>query len=287
MVKLFELTEACKLNTMDKELELKKLADYLRRNSLKLALGVGKSGSHLGGGLSLIEVFAALYGGGMVHNSKDPKNENRDRLIVSKGHCVLPYYSVLSKFGFLTKEEIDAFETNGALLHGHATRYVEKGIEFSGGSLGLGISYAIGVALACKLNNQKYHVFTIIGDGECNEGIVWEAVMSASHYKLDNLTIIVDNNKLQYDGNPEDVMNMGSLAEKFKVFGLHTLEINGHDVYEVYNAFTNRVKDKPNAIIANTIKGKGVSFMEDKKEWHHSVLSQEQYDLAISEQPIY
>ena len=268
----------------DMELKLKDLAKYLRKNCLKMALGVGKSGSHLGGGLSLVEVFATLYGGVIHVDSKNPSDPNRDRIIISKGHCVLSYYSVLNKYGFISDEDLASFETNGAVLHGHATRDVSRGIEFSGGSLGLGISYGMGVALAGKLNKLPYNVYTIVGDGELNEGIVWESLMSASHFKLDNLTVIVDNNKLQYDGDPKDIMDMGSLSAKFESFGFEVQEVNGHDVAELYEAFQVKVKDKPKIIIAHTVKGNGVSFMENKKEWHHSTLSEEQYQIAIAEQ---
>jgi transketolase len=267
-------------------LEIITLAANLRNHSLKMALNAGKSGAHLGGGLSLIEVFAVLYGSVITDEKRNPTNPNHDRVIISKGHCVLSYYSVLNKYGLISDDDISNFETNGAILHGHATRDLSRGIEFSGGSLGLGLSYAIGVALAGKLNNQSYKVYVIVGDGECNEGIVWEAFMSAAHFKLDNLIVIIDHNKLQYDGDVSTVMNMGSLKEKLDVFGFISTEVDGHNVEQLYNAFMIKSPEKPQAIIANTVKGKGVSFMENKKEWHHSVLTQEQYELAMSEQTI-
>lgn len=273
------------MNT-DIEIRITELARIIRNRSLKMAFDAGKNGAHLGGALSLVEVFATLYGGGIVSvDSQYPKYENRDRVIISKGHCVLSYYSVLNELGFLSDQDISSFETNGSSFHGHATREVERGIEFSGGSLGLGLSYGVGVALAGKLNKRSYQVYVIIGDGECNEGIIWEALMSAAHFKLDNLTVIIDHNKLQYDGEVKSVMNMGSLKSKLDVFGFYTQEVDGHNVCELFDAFQNRITEKPRSIIANTIKGKGVSFMENKKEWHFSVLSQEHYDIAISEQP--
>ena len=270
---------------MDNRTQLTALANKLRKRSLNMAHNAGKNGAHLGGGLSLVEVFATLFGAILKIDPKNPFDETRDRLIVSKGHCVLPYYSVLNEFGFIGDDELSAFETNGAILHGHATRDLQLGIEFSGGSLGLGLSFAIGVALAGKINKQSYRVFCIVGDGECNEGIVWESLMSASHFGLNNLTIIVDHNKLQYDGHVAHVMNMISLREKFSVFGFHTVEVDGHDVGQLYNALTQTDSALPQAIIAHTVKGKGVSFMENKKEWHHSVLSKEHYDQAMMEQP--
>lgn len=267
-------------------IRLTSLAAKLRNKSLLMALNAGKNGAHLGGGLSLVEVFATLYGSVLKFDSKNPNDNNRDRVVISKGHCVLSYYSVLNEYGFISNDELSKFETNGSLLHGHATRNVPFGIEFSGGSLGLGLSYAIGVALAGKIDNQNYKVYAIVGDGECNEGIVWEAFMSASHFKLDNLVVIVDHNKLQYDGNVDVVMNMGSLKDKLTVFGFNACEVDGHSVEQLLKAFRSSVLEKPQAIIANTVKGKGVSFMENRKEWHHSVLTQEQFELAMSEQTI-
>ena len=269
---------------IEKELEIVSFANKLRRKSLKIALDAGKNGSHLGAGLSLIEIFATLYSGIVNISSKNKTDINRDRVIISKGHCVLSYYSVLNEIGFLSDNDISCFETNGAVLHGHATRDVSRGIEFSGGSLGLGLSYAIGVALAGKMKKLNYHVYAIIGDGECNEGIIWESCMSAAHFKLDNLTIIIDHNKLQYDGDVKDIMDMGCLKTKFEAFGFHTNDIDGHSVKQISQAFNDKVINKPHAIVANTIKGKGVTFMENKKEWHHSILTLDQYNQAISEQ---
>lgn len=261
-----------------------KLAKKLRKKSLEMALKVGKLGSHLGGGLSTIEIFAALYGGVLNFDSHNPNNDERDRVIVSKGHCVLAYYSVLHEMGFLTDKELGSFEMNGSLFHGHATRSITHGIDFSGGSLGLGFSYGVGVAIAGKLKQLPYHVYVIIGDGEMNEGIIWESFMSASHFKLDNLTVIIDNNKLQYDGKCESIMNMGSMKDKLNAFGMFTIEVDGHDVNQLDSAFRTNSNGMPKAIIANTVKGKGVSFMEHRVEWHHSTLSREQFDIAMSEQ---
>jgi len=273
-------------NKSDKCKPLRNLAIQLRNVSLKMALGVGKTGSHLGAGLSSVEIFAVLYGKVLNASPARSNDESRDRFVLSRGHSVLSYYAVLCEKGFLTPQELSQFEVNGAFLHGHATRDITKGIEFSGGSLGMGITYAVGVALAAKLKAQPQNVYVIIGDGECDEGIVWEACMCAAHYKLDNLTVIVDHNKLQYDGKPSDVMNLGNLKEKLTAFGLHTVEVDGHSVEELSDAFDLRIAGQPKAIIAHTVKGKGVSFMEGRKEWHHSVLSQEQFDLAMAEQPV-
>jgi transketolase len=263
---------------------IESIAKKLRRRALKMALDSKNYGSHLGGGLSTIELFATLYCSVLNISAKDPTNVNRDRLIISKGHCVLAYYSVLNEFGFLTDQELEMFEVNGCPLHGHATRDIAKGIEFSGGSLGLGLAFSIGIALSGKSKGLKYNTYVILGDGECNEGSIWESLMSAAHFELDKLTVIVDNNRLQYDGPNEKIMNLGNLRAKFESFGFHTQEVDGHNIEQLLGALSFKSNKKPKAIIANTIKGKGVSFMENNKDWHHSKLTQEQYDIAISEQ---
>ena len=263
--------------------QLKILSSSLRRRSLEIAFSARKHGAHLGGGLSTIEIFAVLYGNILKYNTKNPLDEHRDRLIVSKGHCVLAYYAALEYAGFLSKEDIESFETNGSPFHGHATRNLNYGIEFSGGSLSLGMSFSIGVAIALKKKGLNNRVYTIVGDGECDEGLIWESVMAAANFKLDNFTLIIDANQLQYDGYTKDIMDTISLAEKFRSFGFHSLEIDGHDCQSIDDALRISVKEKPVAVIAHTIKGKGVSFMENKKEWHHGSLSQEQYEQALSE----
>ena len=258
----------------------------MRKRALKMALDCGNNGSHLGGGLSAIEIFAALYGGVLRYDVKNPVWEDRDRLIVSKGHCVLAYYPALCEAGYLSDEELNSFEVNGSGLHGHATRDLLKGIEFSGGSLGLGLPFAVGVALAAKMDNRRCHTYAIVGDGECDEGSIWEAIMSAAHFKLSNLTVIIDKNRLQYDGETCAVMNLLNLKDKLNSFGFFAQEIDGHNISQLLNALSNKQDHVPNAVIANTIKGKGVSFMENDKEWHHSRLTQSQYEVAVAEQPL-
>ncbi len=267
------------------EKRVTQLARALRIRALEMAYSAGNDGSHLGGGLSAIEIFAVLYGAVLKYDVCDPCNLNRDRLIVSKGHCVLAYYSALEYAGFLSPDDIGSFEKNGSPFHGHATRDLEKGIEFSGGSLSMGLSFGVGVALACKMRGLSARVFTIVGDGECNEGLAWESLMAAANFKLSNLTVIVDCNGLQYDGRTVDIMNSDSLSEKYSSFGFRVSEVDGHDCVALYEVLQKSVvEDKPNAIIAHTIKGKGVSFMESRKEWHHSRLSQQQFELAMQEQ---
>lgn len=264
--------------------QIKKNSYEMRKQALDIAFKAGKNGSHLGGGLSAIEIFSVLYSKVLKITPNEKESEYRDRLIVSKGHCVLAYYTALNKFGFLSDEEIDQFEHNGAFLHGHATRSLSRGIEFSGGSLGMGLPFAVGVAIALKNKQLSAKVYCVIGDGECDEGAVWEAAMCAAHYKLDNLIVIVDRNGLQYDGATETVMNSSSLKDKFSAFGFEAQDVDGHSEQDLMVAFNSfKEGNKPKAIIAFTVKGKGVSFMENVKEWHHATLSEKQYQQALLE----
>ena len=263
-------------------MDLKQFARELRLQSLKMAYECGKNGSHVGPGLSCIEIMATLYGDVLRYDVNNPFDENRDRLVVSKGHCVLAYYSALNKVGFLTDEDIASFETNGSHFHGHAMRNLKNGIEFSGGSLSMGMSFAVGLALSCKRKGLKSRVYTLVGDGECDEGLIWEAAMSAANFNLDNFTVIIDKNHLQYDGYTKDVMNQIDLGKKFEAFGFDVLEVDGHDCGALSKALKT-VGQKPTCVIADTIKGKGVSFIEGQREWHHHTLSLDQYEQAIKE----
>lgn len=260
----------------------KELAKQLRLKALEMAFKSGRNGSHLGGGLSAIEIFATLYGCIMHYDANNPEDENRDRLIVSKGHCVLAYYPALKLAGYISQEDLDSFETDGSHFHGHALRNLKNGIEFSGGSLSMGMSFAVGEALACKKKGLKNRIFVIVGDGECDEGLIWEAAMSASNFKLNNLTVIVDCNKLQYDGPTKEIMDNSPLVEKFNAFGFDSYEVDGHNCDQLRQAL-NRVGNRPICVIADTIKGKGVSFMENQREWHHHTLTEEQYKQAVKE----
>lgn len=254
----------------------------IRQRIIELAYNSGKNGSHIGGSFSLVEVYSVLFNSVLRGNGK-LTSDDRDRLIVSKGHSALALFCLLESIGLISTEELNSFESNGSDYYAHAKRDISKGIEFSGGSLSLGISYAVGVALACKDKKIDNHLFVILGDGECDEGLVWEAAMSIANFSLNNITLIVDKNGLQSDGFTKDVMNHFSLSNKFTSFGFHTVEVNGHSEDELLKAFNNRDKDRPNAIIARTIKGKGVSFMENERSWHHNVLNQSHYQLALDE----
>lgn len=269
---------------MEKYNNIKEMSHKLRLRILELTYGVGKNGAHVGGGLSCVEILTTLYESILKYDIKDPLNKNRDRFILSKGHSAIALFSVLEQVGFLTKEELDQFEVNGSPYYAHASRNLAKGIEFSGGSLSLGLSFAIGVAIVCKMEGLENHIYVLVGDGECDEGLVWESLMSAANFNLTNLTVIVDCNGLQSDGYKLEVMNQYSLADKFNSFGFSVTEINGHDINQLCESFEAKNSEKPNAIIANTVKGKGVSFMENNINWHHGSLSLEQYELAVSEQ---
>lgn len=273
------------MNMYEEQIEsIEAMAKRMRRKALDMAFAAGHSGSHLGPGLSMIELAAVLYGGILRIDPEKPVSPNRDRFFLSKGHGVLAYYTALAEAGFLTDAELNQFETDGAILGGHPVINLEKGIESSSGSLGMGLSLALGSALAGKRAGKDYCVFTLLGDGECGEGSVWEAAMAAAHFQLDNLIAIIDNNNLQYDGRPSEVMDLGDFAAKWRSFGWEVIEIDGHNVKEIYDAFTAaRQVDTPVVVNAHTVKGKGVSFIEDRKEWHHGVLSKAQYEAAISE----
>jgi transketolase len=259
------------------------LASKLRIRILELALKVGKSGSHVGGALSIVDILVILYRDFLNYDLNDRENNLRDRFILSKGHSANALYGVLELFQFLSNEEVETFEVNGSSYYAHATRNLKKGIEFSGGSLSLGLSFGVGVALSCKLKGFSNHIYVLVGDGECDEGLVWESLMAAKNFNLSNLTVIVDNNGIQSDGFKKDVMNQYSLFEKFSAFGFNTIEIDGHNHFEIADSFNSKHSEKPNAIIANTVKGKGVSFMENNVIWHHGVLNNELFDIAINE----
>ena len=262
--------------------KIKVLAKKIRKNILKMSLAAGASSSHFGGSLSTVEILATLYNSVLKFNSSQPLWEDRDRFILSKGHACLGYYSVLSEKGFFSNDDLELFEKNGSFLLGHPVINKNKGIEFSNGSLGMGLSLGIGVAIAAKRNKKNYKVFVLIGDGECNEGSVWEASMSAAHFKLNNLTAILDKNNLQQTGSNEDIMSTTNLGNKWKSFNWEVIEVDGHNILQILTAF-NQKTDKPKLILANTVKGKGFSFSENNNDWHHKIMSKKQYDQALEE----
>lgn len=248
-----------------------------------MASAVGGS-SHIGGGLSLVDITATLYGAVMKLDPMNPEWKERDRFILSKGHGVLGYYPALAEVGYIPEADLLQFEKTDSYLLGHPVMNRKMGIEFSNGSLGMGLSLGIGVALAGKRRKQNYKVYVAMGDGECNEGSVWEAAMAAAHFKLDNLVAIIDRNKLQQTGTNQDIMNTGDMAAKWRSFGWDVGEVNGHHHGELYDAFTGpRAEGKPFALVAHTTKGKGLSFAENNNDWHHATLTQKHYQQGMSE----
>ncbi|MBQ1261928.1 MAG: transketolase [Clostridia bacterium] len=270
-------------------MEQKKL-DALREAARKIRIGIiegthaAKSG-HPGGSLSIADVLTYLYFEEMNIDPADPQKADRDRFVLSKGHCAPALYSTLANRGFFPVEELTTLRKIGSRLQGHPDMTLTPGVDMSAGSLGLGISSAAGIALAGKIDGKSYRVYTAVGDGESEEGQVWEAAMFAAHYKLDNLCVIIDWNGLQIDGSVEEVMNPTPHDKKLEAFGFHVISIDGHDFEAIKAAFdeAKTVKGKPTAIIAKTVKGKGVSFMENKVNWHGSAPNDEQYAAALAE----
>jgi transketolase len=264
--------------------KIKLMAKNMRRRILDMAYAAGSSGAHLGGALSMVELLAVLYGAVMKYDSQNPKWDERDRFILSKGHGGLALYAVLAEIGILTNEDINSFQKNDSYFTTHPIINREKGIEFSNGSLGMGLSLAVGVALAAKIKKQKHRIFVCLGDGECNEGSVWEASMAAAHFQLDNIVAIVDKNSLQAGGKTNEIMNNDQLEFKWRSFGWSVTDLDGHDIKQFFYAFNEYKRNgQPWMIISNTVKGKGFTFSENNVAWHHGVLSKSQYDAAIAE----
>lgn len=266
----------------EKTLRLAGMAKRMRLDALDMALAAGSGGSHVGGSLSCIEILAVLYGEVLRFDVKNPLDPSRDRFIPSKNHCVLAHIPALAEAGFIPREEILEFQKNGGRLTGYPRR-PEIGLEYSGGSLGMALSVGVGMALAAREQGRPSRIYILMGDGELNEGSVWEAFMSAAHYGLDNLTAIIDRNRLSYDGDTEAVMGLDSLEDKLSGFGWHVTECDGHSTRELLEAFQDTRTGCPHVIVAETVKGKGVSFIENRPEWHHHRLSQEEYDRARRE----
>ncbi len=263
---------------------IKKFAVNVRKNILDMAMHAGASSSHFGGALSITEIISTLFSHQMKIDQKDPKWEERDRFILSKGHACLAYYAALCEVGYISKDELKTFEKNDTNLLGHPVINRNLGIDFSNGSLGMGLSLGIGVAISSKKKKKDFSVYVIIGDGECNEGSVWEAAMAAPNYNLNNLYAIIDKNNFQQTGSNKEIMNVESLKDKWSSFGWHTVELNGHDIKELYNFFeSSKNIKKPKAVVANTIKAKGFSFSENNNDWHHSVLTKSFYEKALNE----
>lgn len=267
----------------DKNADIRRIAGEVRRDIIK-SIAAAKSG-HPGGSLSAADILSVLYFEEMNIDPAAPDNPDRDRFVLSKGHAAPALYAVLAERGYFAKETLWTLRKFGSVLQGHPDMKHIPGVDMSTGSLGQGLSAANGMAIAGKLDQKEYRVYALCGDGELQEGQIWEAAMTAAHYKLDNLALFVDHNGLQIDGSNDEVMSLGDIAAKFRAFGWHVLEINGHDHDEIRGALAKarEIKGKPVAIVAETVKGKGVSFMENQVGWHGKAPNKEQAEAAIRE----
>ena len=267
-----------------KELEL--LAKHLRKEIIEISYNTGKKGVHIGPALSCADILAVLYGGIMKYKVNDPIWEERDRFILSKGHAYAAIYSILSLSGYYTHEYLmeNFMATEGGRFPVHPVKDLEMGIETSSGSLGMGLGFAVGKAMAAKRKDESHQIFVLCGDGECNEGSIWEAVFSAAQYKLDNLTLFIDHNKYQQDGLTQNLMHL-DFVKLFEAAGWNVRNIDGHNVEVLYESLKKEPHNdgKPTVYVCNTAKGKGVSFMEGDNSWHHASMSEEQYNQAINE----
>ncbi len=265
--------------------DLKELARRIRRDILELTFRAGNEGSHIGGALSSADILAVLYGKILKHDPENPTDPGRDRFILSKGHAAVGLYAVLYEAGFLTEDELNSFETDFGLLQTHCVKNLEKGIEISSGSLGWGLSVSIGMQLAARQDKRDFYNYVLLGDGECNEGSVWEAAMLAAQLKHERIVAIIDNNHLQLDGDADLILNSRNFAARFKAFGFNVISVDGHDPDALALAFevAKANRGSPTALIAETVKGKGVSFLENNPASHHMALNKEQYEQALAE----
>ncbi|MHC1719975.1 MAG: transketolase [Clostridiaceae bacterium] len=263
--------------------ELKLIAVRIRRDIIEMITEAGSG--HPGGSLSAVEILTSLYFNKMNIDPLKSKDPDRDRFVLSKGHAAPVLYSTLARRGFFDPEELMTLRKIGSVLQGHPKKDSVPGIEMSTGSLGQGISAAVGMAIAGKIDKKSYRVYALLGDGELDEGQVWEAAMAAAHYKLDNLTAFIDNNGLQIDGSCSEVMGVEPIPDKFRAFNWNVLEVDGHSFEEILNAIeeAEKFKGRPTAIVCKTIKGKGVSFMENQASWHGTAPNKEQCAIALKE----
>ena len=264
--------------------QIEQMAFRMRRRILDMSVRCDGP-THLGGGLSIVDIMATLYGGLMNFDADNPHWDERDRFILSKGHGVLGLYTALVEARVISEEVFQQFKKDDSPLISHPVMNLDLGIESSNGSLGHGLSLAVGMGIAARKKYANHRIYVLLGDGECNEGSVWEAAMCAAQYKLGNIVAIVDNNGFQSDGSTEDIISSLTLAAKWRSFGWNVCEVNGHDVKDLVIALqTHLVSDQPNCLIAKTIKGKGVEFMENNNEWHHNRLTKAMFDRAVAEQ---
>ena len=271
-----------KSQCMDIE-SLEERAKVIRRHVVRM---IAKAGTgHPGSSLSTVDLLVALFYSKLRHNPQQPAWPDRDRFVMSKGHGCPALYAVLAEMGYFSVDKLDTLRQFGSILQGHPCMKTTPGIEISGGSLGQGLSVGLGIALAAKLDKKDYRTYVMLGDGELAEGQVWEAAMAASHYKADNLCAIIDQNGLQIDGFIHEIMSSHPIPDKWRGFGWHVIEINGHDYKAILSAYdeAEKIKGRPTVIVAKTIKGKGVSFMENQVDWHGKAPSKEEAERALAE----
>lgn len=257
-----------------------RLAKAMRLDALEMAKTTGKAGAHLGGSFSSMDIIAVLYGAVLNYEVNKPDWSERDRFITSKRHCYLASYTALYHVGIISKDDLMSFHADGGILAGYPWN-PGLGLDFSGGGLGMGLSVGIGMSLIAKRKGQNYKTVVLLGDGECNEGAIWEGFLAANKFKLDNLIVVIDNNHLQFDGRDDDIMPMGSFKEKLDSFGFTTINVNGHCIEDLIDSFNIEHKGKPLAIIAETIKGYGLPNIEGRAESHHTELSEEDYEYMV------
>ena len=264
------------------EEEIKMMCKRMRLHAMDMALAAGNRGAHVSGSLSCMEIYAVLYGAILNYDIDNPLWNDRDRFIAGKEHARLAEYPARAEMGFYPVDVLNPYEQNDGLLVGHQLKK-ELGVEYGSMSLGMEMSFAVGKAIIAKQTNQKYHVYCLLGDAECEEGPVWEAFIATAHYKLDNLTVIIDRNRMSVDGNTEELMAQRDMQKKMEAFGFEAVTVDGHDIHQLLEALKHKPEGKPYAVIAETTKGKGVSFIENNKSWHQAVLNEKQYQQAVEE----
>ena len=264
------------------EREIKALCKRMRLHAMDMAMAAGNRGAHISGSLSCIEIYAVLYGAILNFDIDNPLWNERDRFIAGKEHARLAEFPARAEMGFYPIELLNTYEQDDGMLVGHQLKK-ELGVEYGSMSLGMEMSFVVGKAILAKQTQQKYHIYCLLGDAECEEGSVWESFISAAHYKLDNLTVIIDRNYMSVDGNTEELMAQLDMQRKMEAFGWESITIDGHDIHQLIQAFQHKTQNKPYAIIAQTVKGKGVSFIENNKTWHQAVMNEKQYQQAVAE----
>ncbi len=269
--------------TKSTEEKISIFAKDIRKKILDLSFYAGSSSSHFGGALSSADIVACLFGEIMNFDIKNFKNSNRDRFILSKGHGCMVYYAVLNILGIIPDEKLKTFEKDNSDLLGHPVKNNDIGIDFSTGSLGMGLSLGIGLSLAFKKRGTNNRVFVLLGDGECNEGSIWESALCAPNLKLNNLTVIIDHNNFQQTGSNDEIMNVKNLEKKWSSFNWNTDSVDGHNISQIIEALKIQDNEAPRAIIAKTTKGKGFSFSENNNDWHHKVMTSKNYHEALDE----